>query len=357
MSENNLQKWQDILASNTAISLKEYPITKKSGVWSQEFFTDSSQSQTTDSIESTFKALNQNLAQLDFIQNQLNTVDNLYKETLLKQSDLIRLENEDLKKQLQELEIIQSNISNKDRLIQQTNYNIMRQELNIYVLIVSCVLALFLIVAIYMYGIGKITMPIFSGIVSFIILVYIILFVYSYNIFYFKDAMSYLRNRQKVNLQWGHYVKKWGNVVRSDIASRREHIKDEWIENNCECPIGEVAGEEEEGAVASETQEESDGSPVMGKIYPDRPGYFYYDGSSPQQLLVPTPDSKILNQKIDWADYSPNGQMQYIQAINKNINIDDNFYDMNDNKKSTILSKIVGKNSTLVNNTTYTANN
>lgn len=351
MNGNNIEeKWEDVLTSNASISQKNYPTMQQTSVWAKELFTNSDAH---DSIESTFNALNQNLAKLDFIQNELNVVDNLYKETLLKQSELIKLENEDLKKQLQELELIQANISNKDRLIEQTNFNIASQELNIYVLAVSCVLAIFLIATIYAYGIGTISMSIFGSIVSFIVLVYAILFIYSYNIFYFRDAMTYLGDRQRKGLQWGYHVKRWSEI-KSNVDAKKEYIKDEWIENNCDCPVTE-----EEDIVAEEVLEEDyRGTRVMGKIFPDIPGYFYYDGSSPQQLLLPTPDSKKLNDKVDWVDYSPNGQMQYIKAINKNVNINDNYYNYktDDNTKSSLLAKAVENNSTLVNNTTYSAN-
>ena len=51
-----------------------------------------------------------------------------------KQCELIKLENEDLQNQLRELEIIQSTITNKDRLIEQTDLNTMNESLNVFVL-------------------------------------------------------------------------------------------------------------------------------------------------------------------------------------------------------------------------------
>jgi hypothetical protein len=72
-------------------------------------------------VQELVNAINQNLAELNLIQNELSTVNNLNQEALVKKDQLLRMENDDLMKQLRELETIQSTITNKDRLILEIN--------------------------------------------------------------------------------------------------------------------------------------------------------------------------------------------------------------------------------------------
>ena len=76
------------------------------------------------------KSINENLAELTLIQNQMNTKNNINQEILVKKDQLLRMKNDDLMKQLRELEVIESNIANKNRIIEQVNYNI--QEFNYF---------------------------------------------------------------------------------------------------------------------------------------------------------------------------------------------------------------------------------
>jgi hypothetical protein len=69
-------------------------------------------------------SINLNLSQLNYIQNQLNLKSNVNQEILLKQEELLKMENDDLMNQLKKLENIESIISNKDRMIDQTTKNI-----------------------------------------------------------------------------------------------------------------------------------------------------------------------------------------------------------------------------------------
>jgi hypothetical protein len=75
-------------------------------------------------IPDIINAINENLAELTLVQNNLSTENNINQEILVKKDQLLRMKNDDLMKQLKKLEIIQSNIANKDRIIEQTNHNI-----------------------------------------------------------------------------------------------------------------------------------------------------------------------------------------------------------------------------------------
>ena len=68
--------------------------------------------------------------------NNINTglLSNIIQEILVKKDELIKLQNEDLTNQLRNLEAIQSNIENKNVIIDQINYNMEVQQNNIIIL-------------------------------------------------------------------------------------------------------------------------------------------------------------------------------------------------------------------------------
>ena len=87
----------------------------------------------TNSVTQIIKSINNNLAELTYIQNQLNTVNNLQQEELLKKETLLKLKNEKLMEQLRTLENIQSVIINKDSTTLYSNNinNILYKNTNI----------------------------------------------------------------------------------------------------------------------------------------------------------------------------------------------------------------------------------
>lgn len=298
-----------------------------------------------DAITQITSAINSNLAELDFIQNELNTANNLNQETLVKKDQLLRMKNDDLMKQLKELEIIQSTITNKDRLIEQTNNNISEQESNIKILVISSILAIILLIAFISNGFNQISNNYLLIVVITVIVCYFILFIYSYNIFYFKTAITYLFDRKSMRL--GNELKNWSQHVKSELEDELFGKKVDWVNNNCACPI-EDESEPDSYARDQNITEES------------IPGQFYYDGSSPQQLLVPTPESPTLSltKSIDWVDYSQDGQVKYNRDSNKVSYDNKNYYNYNVNSKdpANILLNELNNSTALVNNKTNTAN-
>ena len=266
-----------------------------------------------DAITQLTSAINSNLAELDFIQNELNTANNLNQETLVKKDQLLRMKNDDLMKQLKELEIIQSTITNKDRLIEQTNNNISEQESNIKILIISSVLAIILLMAIILNGYNTIGNNYLLIVIIIVIVSYFILFIYSYNIFYFKTAITYLFDRKSMRL--GNELKNWAKHVESELEDDLFGKKKDWVDNHCACPPTTDDNIEKDSYARDQNITET---PI--------PGQFYYDGSSPQQLLVPTPTSPTLTKSIDWVDYSQDGQVKYNRDSNKVSYDNKNYY-------------------------------
>ncbi len=300
------------------------------------------------SIEQLVNAINQNLANINLIQNQINTVNNLNQEALVKKEQLLRMENDDLMKQLRELETIQSTITNKNRLIDQTNYNIQNQNENIRILVASIILALILTIAIFAFGYGKINNKVLIFIVIIIAVLYFMLFIYSYNIFYFKDAMSMLFDRRGQRL--AYELNKWSDTIKTNVNNEIDSLKQNWIDENCLCPASNTTTSEESSSYISSVGNNISAEPVVG--------YYYYDGSSPSQLLVPepTPDME-LNENIEWVDYSPDGNSLYDPKLNKIINSNTNYYNY-DGKNDPVNIQLseLEHSKLLVNNMTSTGN-
>lgn len=310
---------------NNGVAINQDYISTAFGQYSTYFTSNS------DTISQVIQSINQNLVTLNYIQNQMNTHNNLNQEALIKEDQLLRMQNDDLMKQLKELEVIQSTIANKERLTEQTNESIKNEESNIKILIISIVLAFLLLIGIYAYGNNRIT-PSMLGLIFIIILsCYLILFMYSYNIFYFKDAVNSLFDRAPQRL--GNELKNWSETVKAEVSAELQGLKSEWIQNNCACPAQQET-EEEDGPIYAED----------ANVYQNEtPGYFYNDGSAPPQLLVPTPIPVVtqLTQSIDWVDYSQNGQ---------------NFYNSLSNDPRKIQQELLNRSGNLVGDNTNTEN-
>ena len=184
------------------------------------------------------EAINENLAELTLVQNELNTDNNINQEILIKKQQLLKFKNDDLMKQLQELEIIESNIANKSKIIEQTNYNIEKGNSNINYLIISIILAIILCACVALYGYGKLDDKKFLTLVTIIALCYLCLFLYANNIFYLKDSMSYLFNARSIQ-SLENKLTTWQSRIETAAENNINEYKQTWIQNNCTCPIEE----------------------------------------------------------------------------------------------------------------------
>jgi len=288
-------------------------------------------------INSIIKSINDNLAELSLLENQINIGSNVNQETLLKQESILKMENDKLMQQLRELQHIESVISNKNKIIEQINLNIQLQDTNIKVLLTLGVFALILFIAVMLYGYKKFKIDVLVFIFFLLILCFFIIYIYSYNIFYFYDVIEGLFGRGLQRLE--NEIVKQSESIDKNLRIGLYGDEKVWEDNNCDCP----PDEEIELSYASD-----DNSSEMGeKIIP---GFYYYDGSAPQQLLVPLPASVDSNDsnnydKIDWVDYSKNGTIPFNNYYNKNNKTD----------PKNILREKLGKANQLVNYETNTS--
>jgi len=281
------------------------------------------------------------------IQNSLNARDNLMKESILKQDLLIKFQNDDLSHQLSMLENIESNISNKSRIIDQSNQNIKNNDTSIYVLSISIIFALLYTALVVAFGIKKIDhKKLVTGLII-VTVIYGLFLIYSYNILYLKTAFNYLEFTKKEKI--ANKLKEWNDNQTSSTSEALYGNESDWIAENCNCPA-------DSGLTSTEWDSANNFTDITK-------GFFYYDGTAPQQLLIPNPvntgigmDPKYTS-KIDWVDHSPNGNRKFYNNSNKIQTDDTQFYNYkNTTDPSVLLLKELNKSHVLVNDETYTAN-
>jgi len=284
------------------------------------------------------KNINLNLSELNLVQNEINVLSNLNKEALFKKEEILKLKNEELMDQLRSLESIQSGITTKDRLIEQTNKHIENQDLNIIVLASLIGFGVILFIIINLKGLGVIGEKQFTLAIIVQFTIFIVGAIYAYNIFYFKDAVTYLFDRR--NLRILNQLKEMAKKETENLYGK----EDEWIDENCDCPF-----EEDTYAYYYNGQEA------------EKHGYFYYDGSSPQQLIVDLPTKNDVyseyDEKIYWVDYSQDGKPMYNPKTKKMSYDNKQYYNYNkEHDPSILLSKVLEEQHILVDNVTNTAN-
>jgi len=304
----------------------------------------------TNAIEELVKTINQNLSELNLLQNQLTTVNNLDQEALVKKEQLLKMENDDLLSQLRQLEIIQSTITNKDRLIQQTNDNVEKENRNIKVLVISIILGIILLIAIVLLNLNKINKKIFILILISILIFYFLLYIYSYNIFYFQTSIKMLFDRKSLRL--GYELNNWSESIKANINNIENSVQQNWIDENCLCPASNSQIEEEYYVEVDENNVYAKGIPGY------QSGYYYYDNNAPAQLLLPEPTINMkLTENIDWVDYSPDGNSKYDAILNKTFNSNKNYYNYNSsNDPINIELRNLDQANALVYDKTYTGN-
>lgn len=246
----------------------------------------------TQSILDITNALNNNMALLDAIQRELSVVNNVNQDNLIKREQLIKMQNEELMEQLRNLKEIQSNIENKNRYIEQINQNINNQQSNIYILSIYIFLSFILLIFIGAAGLGKITGKIFMYGLMGIGISFILVYIYSYDIFYVKSAITSLISGNP-EARFGKALQSWSEEIKTNAQNEIYGMEKNWINNNCSCPP-----EEEESVQNNDIYAEDQNVSVS-----EQGGIFYYDGSTPQQLLTPTPQINNL-ENIEWVDYS-----------------------------------------------------
>jgi hypothetical protein len=290
-------------------------------------------------------SINLNLSQLNYVQNQINLKNNVNQEILLKQEELLKLENDELMNQLKNLENMESIISNKNKMIEQTGKNIEQTNFDIKFITISILIAILILIVIILYGSKVITSTTLTSIITVTIIIYLCFLFYFYNIFNIKDIVSFMIDRKNFELKHkGVYLPNIDDIIKKDNTMSEDEST--WISNHCSCPKNNIIQEEDEN-----NYDKLNSNYDFNKL---SPGYFYYDDSAPPQLLVPNPENSEKNQ-INWVDYSDNGVVRF-----NNIKQEDNnnkYYNYGNkvDPRNKLINKL-NKSNSLVNDITYTKN-
>jgi hypothetical protein len=256
-----------------------------------------------DNISTLSSSLNNKINAHTVEGNQANFNANINQEILLKQEQLLKMQNDDLDSQLSSLDLSQNYINNKSRMIDQTNDALLKKNKYITFLIVTSVFSILAVVVILLYGMKQIDDKKLKILLILLFIIYVCVYLYVYNIFYLNDAFKYMFFSKEV--QMGQKLGNWVKNVDDNIATSLYGTEQEWIDENCAtpCDLDNLSGEEEEDVYA--TYYENTISPT--------PGYFYNDNSAPPQLIYPSPTkSNAANTdyaKIVRPDYSTNSTM------------------------------------------------
>ena len=282
-------------------------------------------------LEDTVSNLNSQVDTTNLSYNTGNTVSNIQSQILLKKDQLIKMKNEDLNKQVNNLQNYESSIINKDRLIDQTQTHMGYNDTKIRFLIYTLVLIIigFLLFAIYKSG--YIPALVFNILGTILVVIFVLLLFITFNIFYFRtifvEFWQFRKNDRLLNS-----VSDWTNFTKTNLQTKLYGNKDDWEDENCDCPPDEEV------------------LPTEGNIsVTGKPGLYYYDGNAPKQLVVnndtvggeavdvsASPDNQIFD-KIQWVDHD-------------NYTLEEGSYQIKPNDNNRF------KNGLLVNNSTYTAN-
>jgi hypothetical protein len=249
--------------------------------------------------------------------NELTTANinnNISQEILLKQEQLLKMENEKLNNQLYNLDQIQSIISNKDTMTKQTDQELSKKNNNINFLIFMLIIALltFLVIMLGNQGvIDNFKMNAILGVLGFHVLIGLIIF---YDLLYLGTAFKNMfYNRDNIMIDKLNNWKFASNIVNA-VDTSLYGTEGDWQNANCQFPCNPQ--EEESTTVASYNN--------ISNI--PTPGYYYNDGTSPAQLLDPVPTyANTNNQKelIYWPDYDNSNKIVHKYNI-QNRNIIDN---------------------------------
>ena len=363
-------------------------------------------------LKNIVNSTNNNLSIYTLGANQLNSLNNINNEAIIKKDQLLTLENNDLSQQLLQLENLQSTISNKNSMINQMYKNIEDNNNNIKLLSIVLFLGFILLLLIIAHGSKSISQSILIVSFSGIVFLFLLSYVYLKNMFYFSDAIHgiFSNNDLRLNNLIHDFEKDIKKNIDKEINKNLDTLKNNYISDYCGCSSpGILSTEKESDGISStgdnlmssgssgsssssstnppptsnipnndtnispsnnifilENNKVNDEEGLANYNYNYNPGYFYYDGSSPQQLLSPNPEIYDKNnstklQGIDWLDYSGNGNIEFNPNFDKK-NYDISYTNTNLYNKETTDLSILQKNtlnsvkSYLMDNKTVTLN-
>ncbi len=232
-------------------------------------------------IEHFASQIEQNINNTNTSLSTSNTTNNtnvdtyqIQRETLYRKEQLNDFENKEIENQYKKMENLQSSIFTKERLIEENLYQAEKHELQIRIITGSMLFVLFLFIIIIMYGIGNIDNAKLTKYCILLFSLYVLFLMYQYNVFYLRDSLS--------NIFTLNFFKGIGERIETSEEQMKRSVQrikygmdyDEWKSKNC-------------GICPSNDPTEISAMSYSGDEVTGTQGFYYQDGSSPNQLIYP----------------------------------------------------------------------
>lgn len=195
-----------------------------------------------------------------------------------KYNQYINIQNKKLNNQLNELNEIESRISTRDSLVRSNLIHFQEKKKKIRVLQAFFITMAFNVFSIVAFLANKISLPFLLANLLFSIVSYSIYYAWIYNFLSLR--------------QFTHFVDREAERMKKDIYDVGRDIEsdiNQYVNEKCDCPP------------------DKNGSKPIDVLpmkhfpaghLPSNDGVFYYDGTAPQQRIIP--EVKESNYRIDW---------------------------------------------------------
>lgn len=214
--------------------------------------------------------------------NSRATNENVKRETLLRTEELNQLANDSLIDQYQKLSNLQSDIFTKERLIEENLYHSEMNERYIRILTGSIIFVLLMGIFYVYQQYSPMDSGRFQWILLSILILYVVYLSYQLNLFYLKESINSL-------FQSDTYTGLSKHIKKSTEVKVEDPTDQSWIKQNCDCP--------------TDTSTETPSSPTRGdEELPT--GFYYQDGSSPNQVIIPDNTQQIAGEYEDQIHYT-----------------------------------------------------
>ncbi len=243
---------------------------------------------------------NANLSTINSDNNTQMSTYNLNREILLRKEELNEMENKELNEQMRRLQNLQTQVFTKERLIEENLFHSKQNENNIRTLMISFIFAILLYIIISLNGNGSLSDKKMGLFCIILLVIFLIFLMYQYNVIYMKDSLNYIFSFAFLS-NVGSKIEKKTQDMKQDINKIRYGVDyDTWKSENCgSCPP-DPSGPSEVSAEEYTTAEED-----------YAPGFYYQDGSSPNQVIYPKNTkgtSGVYNDTIHYTDINNIGK-------------------------------------------------
>lgn len=256
--------------------------------------------------------------------NEYNIKNNIYnnqRKLLNKYDYYINIHNKKLNEQLNDLENIQNNITTKDSLIKGNQQSYIKKEKTFHTLKVFIGVSSTLVFIILLYLSNKISLASLLLWMIIIIIMYGIYVAYVFNLFYLKSVTNFSAHELK--------------ALKDDLYEEGREIEDrinEYLNGNCDCPNNN--GNKKNGNYFQNIK--SPHKHFLPHSATPNDGFFYYDGSAPQERIIPpiipkvsrrdNPPKDIGKNKfaIDWQSRDYHNNNYHIKSSHPGINSKNN---------------------------------